>query len=293
MRKLIVSVLVGVAAALVGIAPAASADRIIVISASGFTPRNVTINAGDTVTWSNTDTRAHQVAVARGCTITVQPASTGSCTFATVGRFDYREPTQSGGAWRGTITVRAAARAVTIAAAPKVVTYPAAATLSGGVTPAQANERVGVSAQACGAAAFTSLATVTTTTAGVWTLAVRPQKTTVYEASWRGATARTTVAVRPRVTLRKLTRGRFVVRISAAQGFGGKVAVLQRYNIATASWVRVRYVTLRVVGGTAPTVISGATVRTRLRVGTRVRAVIGAAQVAPCYVAGTSNVVRR
>ena len=47
------------------------------------------------------------------------------------------------------------------------------------------------------------------------------------------------------------------------------------------------------IGGTAPTVISGANVRANLRVGTRVRAVIGAAQVAPCYAAATSNVVRR
>jgi len=291
MRKLIL--LLGMAAALVAIGPAATADRPIVISAAGFSPRNVTINAGDAVTWSNTDTRAHQVVVARGCTIVVQPASTGTCTFATAGRFDYREPTRSGGAWRGTITVRASARAVTIAATPKVVTYLAATTLSGGTAPAQANERVAVTGQACGTTSFASIATVTTTTTGAWTLVVRPQKTTVYDAAWRGATARTTVSVRPRMTLRKLTRGRFVVRVSAAQSFAGKIAVLQRYNARTASWVRVRYVTLRVVGGTAPTVISGATVRTSLRVGTRVRAVIGAAQVAPCYVAGTSNVVRR
>ena len=83
MRKLMV--LVGLAAALVVIAPAASADRPIVISAAGFTPRNITINVGDTVTWSNTDTRVHQVVVNRVCSITVQPASTGTCTFRTTG----------------------------------------------------------------------------------------------------------------------------------------------------------------------------------------------------------------
>jgi hypothetical protein len=126
-----------------------------------------------------------------------------------------------------------------------------------------------------------------------WTLTARPQKNTVYEAQLRGVTATATVTVRPRVTVRKLTRGRFAVRVSAAQAFGGKIAVLQRYRSSTGSWVRVRYVTLRVLGGTAPTVISGANVRASLRVGTRVRAVIGTAQVAPCYAAGTSNVVRR
>jgi hypothetical protein len=94
------------------------------------------------------------------------------------------------------------------------------------------------------------------------------------------------------VTVRRLTRGRFAVRVSAAQAFGGKIAVLQR-RTSTGSWVRVRYVTLRVRGGTAPTVISGADVRANVRVGTRVRAVIGAAQVAPCYASAASNVVRR
>lgn len=290
MRKLMI--LVGLVGTLVVIAPAASADQPIVISAAGFTPRNVTINVGDTVTWSNTDTRAHQVVVDRVCSITVQPASTGTCTFRTTGRFDYREPTQNRNVWRGTITVRAAALGVTIAASPRIVTYLGATTLSGAVSTAQPNERVAVRAQPCGTTSFASLATVTTTTGGAWTLSARPQKTTVYEAQWRGATARATVTVRPRVTLRKLTRGRFAVRVSAAQAFGGKVAVLQR-RTSTGSWVRVRYVTLRVLGGTAPTVISGANVRANIRVGTRVRAVIGSAQVAPCYAAGTSNVVRR
>ncbi len=290
MRRLMI--LVGLVGALVVIAPAATADRPIVISSVGFTPRNVTINVGDTVTWTNTDTRAHQVVVDRVCSITVQPASTGTCTFRVTGRFDYREPTQNRNAWRGTITVRAAAPGVTIAASPRLVTYLGATTLSGAVSTAQANERVAVRAQACGSTSFAALATVTTTTGGAWTLGARPLRTTVYEAQWRGVSARTTVTVRPRVTVRKLTRGRFAVRVSAAQAFGGKIAVLQR-RTSTGAWVRVRYVTLRVMGGTAPTVISGANVRVNIRVGTRVRAVIGAAQVAPCYAAATSNIVRR
>jgi plastocyanin len=287
-----VMILVGLVGALVVVAPAGTADQTIVISAAGFTPRNVTINVGDAVTWTNTDTRAHQVVVDRVCSITVQPASTGTCTFRVTGRFDYREPTQNRNAWRGTITVRAAATGVTIGASPRLVTYLGATTLSGAVSTAQANERVAVRAQACGSTSFAALATVTTTTGGAWTLSARPQRTTVYEAQWRGATARATATVRPRVTVRKLTRGRFAVRVSAAQGFGGKIAVLQR-RTSTGRWVRVRNVTLRVMGGTAPTVISGANVRVNIRVGTRVRAVIGAAQVAPCYAAGTSNVVRR
>ena len=265
MRRLIV--LLGLVAALVVIAPAVSVDQPIVISAAGFTPRNVTINVGDTVTWSNTDTRAHQVVVDRVCSITIQPASTGTCTFGRWAGSTTANPRRIGtrgaadhgaGRWLG----------VTIAASPRIVTYLGATTLSGAVSTAQPNERVSVRAQPCGTTSFASLATVTTTTGGAWTLSARPQKTTVYEAQWRGATARATVTVRPRVTLRKLTRGRFAVRVSAAQAFGGKVAVLQR-RTSTGAWVRVRYVTLRVLGGTAPTVTSGANVRANIRVGTR------------------------
>src|SRR5918995_4389625 len=146
MRRLMV--LVGFVAALVVVAPAATADRLIVISAAGFTPRNVTINVNDTVTWSNTDTRAHQVVVDRVCSITIQPAATGTCTFRATGRFDYREPSQTRNVWRGTITVRAAAVSLTIAASPKLVTYLRATTLSGALSTAQPNERVTVRAQA-------------------------------------------------------------------------------------------------------------------------------------------------
>jgi hypothetical protein len=124
-------------------------------------------------------------------------------------------------------------------------------------------------------------------------MAASPTKTTVFQARWRTAVASTTVQVRPRVTLRKLAGGRFAVRVSAAQTFSGKVVVVQRLNVAAGTWVRVRFVVLRAMGGSTPTLISGANFSSRLRAGTRVRAVIGTTQVAPCYVAGTSNVVRR
>jgi plastocyanin len=292
MRKL---ALLGVlAGALTAATATTAADRTITISAAGFVPRNVTISRGDTVTWVNTDTAAHQVVVAgTTCNVTVQPASTGACTFGTAGGFNYREPAQSGQAWRGRITVRAAALAVTIAASPAVVTYNGATTISGSVSNGQPNERVTVQAQACGVTAFVTLAAVSTSAGGAWTLAARPAKTTTYQAKWRTAVGTSTVRVRPRVTLRKLTAGRFALRVSAAQSFSGKVVVFQRFNAAQGVWVRVRFVVLRAMGGTAPTVISGANFRPRLKAGTRVRAVIGATQVAPCYVAGTSNVVRR
>lgn len=292
MRKLLV--LAVLAGALSAATATTAADRTITISAAGFVPRDVTVNTGDTVTWANTDTKAHQVVVDRTtCNFTVQPASTGTCTFRATGRFNYRDANQNGQAWRGSVTVRAGPLAVTIAAKPAVVTYNGATTLSGSVSNGQLNEKVTVHAQPCGVTAFAALATVSTTTGGAWTFTARPAKTTVYQAKWRSATGTATVRVKPRVTLRKLTGGRFAVRVSAAQSFSGKLVVFQRYNATRRVWVRVRFVVLKAMGGTAPTVISGANFRARVKVGTRVRAVIGSTQVAPCYIAGTSNVVRR
>lgn len=282
-------------AALLGSSQGAALDQRITINATGFVPRDVTVNVGETVTWVNADTRVHQVVVDKTtCNLTIQPAATASCTLRTAGKFTYREPAMRGNAWRGTITVRTPAASVTIAAAPRVVTYGAATTLSGVVSNQQASERVTVQATPCGTTTMSTVGTATTTTGGTWTLPAKPLKTTVYQAKWKAATSTAiTVKVRPRATLRKLTRGRVAVRVSAAQSFGGKVVVLQRYVSAEGRWVRVRFVVLKVMSTATPTVISGANVRVRVKTGTRLRAVIGQAQVGSCYVAGTSNVVIR
>src|SRR5215218_7974648 len=99
------------AAALVSLASGATMN--ITIAPTGFVPKNVTTRSGDTVTWRNTDTVVHQVAV-RGtsCNITIQPMQAGLCVISSVGRHAYSDPTRNGNAWRGTITVRRVANAV-------------------------------------------------------------------------------------------------------------------------------------------------------------------------------------
>jgi plastocyanin len=282
------------AAALLSAASGTAAERLITITTTGFVPRNATINVGDVVTWRNADTRAHQVVVERTCNITIQPGDSGSCTFRNAGRFSYREPAFRASAWRGTITVRAAAGTLSIAARPQTITYGGATTLSGNVSSSQANERVRVMAGACGSNTLANVASVDTTAGGAWTLAVRPLKRTVYQASWRNVTSpQTTVSVRPRMSLRKLTRGRLLVRVAAAQSFGGKLVSLQRYNPSTRRWVRIRFVVLRVISTGNPTIVSGATTRARVRAGTRLRVVLGQGQAGACYAAGASNIVRR
>jgi plastocyanin len=63
MRRFIPIAVAGMA--LVLAAPASTATSTVQIKATGFVPATVTINQDDTVTWTNTDTKDHQV-VANG-----------------------------------------------------------------------------------------------------------------------------------------------------------------------------------------------------------------------------------
>ena len=184
--------------------------------------------------------------------------------------------------------------AVTIAAGPQVVVYGANAVLSGNIVPPQGGERVDVLSQRCGASAMTRLTSATTTPTGTWSTTVTPTANTAYQARVRKASSSTVnIQVRPRIRLVKVAPRRFRARVFAAESFAGKVAIFQRYAPALARWVRVRTVVLAAAGsGVAPTVISGATFRSGIRRGTRVRLVLTQPQVGTCYLPGRSNAVR-
>ena len=297
MRKLVLpALLVALAAALV--APATTATVGVQITRLGFVPRAVTIRAGDTVTWTNADTVAHQV-VFRQRTglqcpqpLVIQPAQAGSCTFTRSGRFAYEDPTQRGGGFRGTVTVEQGPLAVTLQAVPRLVTYGGRATLSGAVSTAEGGQRVEVLAQPCGQTQ-SRIATVTTTAAGAYSHVAQPLRTTTYQARFRSAsTPGVAVRVRPRIRLAKVARARYSVRVTAAIGFRGRLVYLQRYNATRRTWITVRRAALRtVVAGIAPTRKTSVTIRVRLRGGLRLRVVMPQAQVGACYAAGRSNTI--
>jgi len=91
-------------------APAArAADVTINVTGNSFSPRNVTIQAGDTVTWVNDNQGFHNVAADDGSFRSGDPAAqwTFSHTFPSAGSFGYHcEPHQSFG-MTGTVTVEA------------------------------------------------------------------------------------------------------------------------------------------------------------------------------------------
>lgn len=85
-----------------------AADHAVAISGFSFSPRNLTIAAGDTVTWTNSDAQAHTATADDDAwdSGTLTNGNSETLTFATAGTFPYHctiHPEMT-----GTITVQAA-----------------------------------------------------------------------------------------------------------------------------------------------------------------------------------------
>ncbi len=298
MRKL---VLLAVALVALAVVVAAGAKTVTVsISKNGYVPSDVTLAAGDTIQFTNTDTVAHQVELKSPTGVTcapsplvLQPAQSGSCTFATAGKFTYSDPNVRGNTFRGSVTVTGAAETLTLAAKPLIVVYGGKTTLSGAVSTQKVGENVDLLATACGQTAASKATTVATTTGGAFSALVQPLKNTAYTAKLRNTSSQAvTVKVRPRLRLGKLAAKRYSLRVSAARSFAGKYATFQRYNATLRRWVNVKRVLLRANStGVAPTVISSVTFRSSLSGRPRIRVVLPQLQVGACYMAGTSNAI--
>jgi plastocyanin len=275
------------------LAPSAfAATRNVEITRSGFVPDRLTIDAGDTVTWTNKDSTQHQVVADGGAfpsSPALQPNQTYSYRFLRSGSFSYRDGFAQNE--RGRITVR---QGVTLMPGATVMRFGTATSVSGVVSNGQAGETVTVMAQACGGSTSTQIGTATSAANGAWSLAVRPTANTVYEARWRGSTsAKVEVKVAPRVALVKLGRGRFSARVTAASSLVGKYVVLQRYAQTRRRWVTVKRVVLRTAGApVSGTITTRATFTSRLRRGTRLRLVLPQSQAGTCYAASLSGLVR-
>jgi plastocyanin len=264
----------------------------VVIAATGFNPQSVTIEAAETVTWRNTDTKAHRVVVTgTSCNLSLQPLQSSSCEFNTPGTFNYRDPDEAGSGFRGTIEVESApTRAVTLEAPRRIVIFGDAIRLSGSISSRQANETVTITVDPAGEPA--RRIEVETAAGGAWTLRVQPRIRTQYTARWRASTSDAlTVQVRPRVSLRKVGRNLFAVVVVAAESFAGNRVEIRRQRSRTNQrLVTVRRVVLNENPRTET--ISQRTFRLTVRRGFRMRAFLPASEAGPAYVASQSNLIR-
>lgn len=306
MRKLVVLLVAVASLAAAGAAAdsaktAATATQTVTISKTGYKPTAVSINTGDSVRFSNSDTAAHTVDVkpttGMNCGValpfTVQAGASTTCTFASTGKFTFTDPANKGKNFRGTVSV-AVALTSSLAVTPKAVVYGGKTTLAGVLASKLAGQSLQVLAQRCGASASTTVATVTTTTGGAFSYPAQPLDKTAYSVKSKNQTSSAaTVNVLPQLRLKKIGRHRYSVQVSAAQSFAGKFASFQRYRPTLKQWRAVKSVLLKAnSSGAAPTVITSAAFRSAISAGQRVRVVLGQKQVGACYAAGRSNTIR-
>jgi len=289
-----IALLIVVAAAVALVPGSTAATQQVSITAAGFVPNALTVAVGDTVTWTNADTRNRRVAStdAPFTSPVLAPGQTFSFTFTKAGRYRYEDSTVQP-RQRGTITVRAGLTTVSIAAAPKTVTFGRGTVLSGRVSSGRAGEKVTISAKRCRDNAYKKLVDVTTTTDGAWSLTTKPLDHTIYRAQLGPSTSDAAVHARPRISLAKIAAHKFRVRVFAAESFAGKAVVFQRWNATRRVWVRVKSVTLVDTGlGVDPTVISGSDFRSGIARGKRIRISMSPFVAGLCYAANVSGTIR-
>jgi plastocyanin len=294
-------VLAAVPVSFVGGPVAGAATVAVSITKNGYEPSVASASTADTVQFTNTDTVSHQVVFKSTSGVTcspspfsLQPAQSGTCTFASPGTFPYSDPSVSGTTFLGSLIVTAPAppETLTLFAQPQTVIYASKVTLTGELSSKKAGEDVNVLATQCGRTEASKATTVQTTDAGEYTAGLRTAKNTVYTVQAKNTTShKVSVKVRPRLRLGRVATHRYALRVFAAQRFAGKYATFQRYN--GSRWVFVKRVRLHSNStNILPTVISSVAFRSAIRPRSRIRAILPQFQAGSCYLSGTSNVIR-
>lgn len=180
-----------------------------------------------------------------------------------------------------------AAQRVTIAVRPSIASVGMFVTAFGTVDSGKAGESVTIQAKDCGNTFFRVFAGASTEPGGSWSTLINPRVETVLRAVWNGATSNeVTVRVQVFVQLRQLSATRFRV---GPTGYGtrfiGKLVTIQRFDQRLGRWEKVKVVK-------AGETVYGTKFTLRVPKGTRIRAVFPNSQAGPCYVGGTSPVIR-
>ncbi|TML97975.1 MAG: hypothetical protein E6G03_01405 [Actinobacteria bacterium] len=228
------------ALALVLAAPASAATSAVQIKSTGFAPATVSINQNDSVKWTNTDTKNHQVVANNGSFVSgiLAPGKSFTHTFKSGGTFRYHDglhPTLT-----GTVTVKGAPDQVTLAASAPVVKFGSQITLTGAVTSKKVGETVTLVALPYGQTTKQVVATLQTTTNGTFSFTLAPQVNTTYQAQWKSLESSVIVQVQPMIKLPFVSRtGYFHFYVTAGQSFAGRFVYLQRFTLAR-TWINVR-----------------------------------------------------
>jgi plastocyanin len=292
MRRFIPIAVAGVA--LVLAAPASTATSTVQIKSTGFVPAAVTVNQNDSVTWTNTDTKDHQVVANGGsfASAILKPGKTYTHAFRAGGTFRYHDglhPTL-----KGTITVRGAPPQVTLATSAPVVKFGTQVTLSGTVSNKRAGETVTLTALPFGQTTKQVIATLQTIANGAFSFNVTPQVNTTYQAQWKGSESSAAVQVQPLIKLPFVSHsGWFHFYVTAGESFAGRSVYLQRFTLSH-TWINVRKLQLGQQSGRIMSLKFARSVVPRGR--WSVRVYMPASEMPPGYIdawSGTQPVVKR
>lgn len=244
MRKIVLVAVAGLALAITGASqPASTATKTVSITATGFTPTSRTIATTDAIKWTNNDTKSHQVVANNGSFVspTIAPGKSYTHVFNTAGTYRYHDalyPSRT-----GKVIVNGPPPAITIGAALPILDYGQSTHISGVVSNGKAGETVTVFAQPYGQASPVEIATLLTTTNGVWDTVVKPSLLTTYQAHWKTTVSQQIgVQLRPAITFSTYKRYGSV-KIKADRSLAGKKVYLQKFT-RFHEWVKVKPIVL-------------------------------------------------
>jgi len=240
-KRLITVALVGLAALLAAGAIGA-ATTTIQITKNGFTPSSVTVTAGDTVTWHNSDAKTHQVVADNGAFASpaLAAGASWSYTAAKAGKFTYRDAYAT--THKGTVTVNAPPATLQLTPSLSTVIYGSSTQLNGQVSNQLTNEPVTLTAQAYGKS-IQSVQSTTTQSNGTFIFGVTPTISTTYSAHWRTSNSNpVTISVAPRVGFGR-SGSLFVAKVTSDIGYSGHYVLLQKRQ-PNGTWYSFKHVYL-------------------------------------------------
>jgi plastocyanin len=262
------------------------------ITKDGLSPANVTIQAGGSVSWVNSDSHDHRLSC-RTCSFhsnTLKPHDSYGFTFLHSGKFTITDTLNHNKT--ATVTVKPAAATVTIASAPGALAYGKSVTITGTVSSRHAGAKVEIFAQKCIASTVRVVAKVASKKDGTFSYKTRPGLVTIFHARYAAPSGTIVssivrVQVAPIVTLKRLSRGRYSAAVVARRPFVGKAVAFQRFLPKQGRWITSKVVVLDKQHASATplknSVVSSTVFTSKLRKGTRVRALLRSFQALPCY----------
>lgn len=247
MRKFVLAT-AALAVAATGIASAATFR--VSIKDNGFTPKTITVTAGDTVTWRNDGTKNHQVVANSGAFASpvLRPGQSYSFKFGGEGRHNYRDALNS--SLTGTVVVKAPPpppAGVSIGQSQPILIAGQSFRLMGAVSSKRPNQTIEIYTRPYPQTSFQLLSTVKTTTGGYWDFLHTPALLTTYYVRWveqKVNSATSYIEVRPRLSIayNRYTK-KFSVRAYGVPPKTTRYVYLQRLS-TLGQWVNTAKVTI-------------------------------------------------